>query len=56
VVSGCGVAGIEGTADPRPVSQAIHAALAAAGADGEPVVASIGGPDLVIRQVSLPPL
>jgi Tfp pilus assembly PilM family ATPase len=56
VVSGCGVAGIEGTAEPRPVSQAIHAALAAAGADGEPVVASIGGPDLVIRQVSLPPL
>lgn len=56
VVCGLGIAAIGGTADPQPSSQAIHKALAAAGADGEPVVASIGGPDIVIRQVSLPPL
>ena len=55
-MSGWGIAGVEGPADQRPASRAIHTALAAAGADGEPVVASIGGPDLVIRQVSLPPL
>jgi type IV pilus assembly protein PilM len=37
-------------------AQAIHAALANAGADGEPVVAAIGGPDVVVRQVTLPAL
>lgn len=29
---------------------------AAAGWDGEPVIAAIGGPEVVIRQVTLPPL
>src|SRR5205823_5781341 len=43
-------------ADPRQIAQAIHAALAAAGARGEPVVTAVGGPDVVIRQVSLPPV
>jgi len=47
---------VEATADPRQVAQAIHAALATAGSDGEPVVAAVGGPDVVIRQVSLPPV
>src|SRR5438045_1193683 len=47
---------LEPGADPRQVAQAIHAALATAGADGEPVVASVGGPEVVIRQVSLPPV
>ena len=56
VLCGLGVAAIEGTTDLLPSSRAIHTALAAAGADGEPVVASIGGPDIVIRQVSLPPI
>ena len=36
--------------------QAIHAALAQARADGEPVVAAVGGPDVVVRQLTLPPL
>jgi type IV pilus assembly protein PilM len=37
-------------------AQAIHAALAQAGADGEPVVAAVGGPDVVVRQLTLPPV
>ncbi|OGK82488.1 MAG: hypothetical protein A2X52_05160 [Candidatus Rokubacteria bacterium GWC2_70_16] len=56
VVVGRGLISLEPGADSRQISQAIHAGLAAAGADGEPVVAAIGGPDVVIRQVSLPPL
>lgn len=56
VVVGRGLTTVETSADSRQTGQAIHAALAAAGADGEPVVAAIGGPDVVIRQVSLPPL
>lgn len=38
----------------QTVTQAIHTALAQAGADGAPVVAAIGGPDVVVRQVTLP--
>ena len=56
VVVGRGVTVVEGGADSGQLTQAIHATLAAAGADGEPVTASIGGPEVVIRQVSLPPL
>jgi type IV pilus assembly protein PilM len=56
IVVGRGVSRIESTLDNRQTSQAIHTALAAAGAGGEPVVAAVGGPDIVIRQVSLPPL
>ena len=37
-------------------AQAIHAALAAARVDGEPVVAAIGGPEIVLRQLTLPPV
>jgi type IV pilus assembly protein PilM len=46
------VAGNGGTT----TAQAIHAALAQAGADGEAVVAAVGGPDVVVRQLTLPPL
>ena len=56
IVVGRGVSRIESTLDNRQTSQAIHTALAAAGAGGESVVAAVGGPDIVIRQVSLPPL
>jgi len=56
VVVGRGMTTLEPGADSRQISQAIHATLAAAGAGGEPVVAAIGGTDIVIRQVSLPPL
>jgi type IV pilus assembly protein PilM len=38
------------------VVQAIHSALASAGAEDDPVVAAVGGPEVVIRQVALPPL
>ncbi len=56
VLVGRGVAPVEAGDDSSQLSQAIHAALADAGADGEPVIAAIGGPDVVIRQVSLPPV
>ena len=38
------------------MAQAVHAALATTGEAGEPIVAAVGGPDVVIRQVALPPL
>lgn len=56
VIAGRGVVAVERADDPRAMAEAIHAALADAGADGEPVVAAIGGPEVVIRQVSLPPV
>ena len=56
VVTGRALKPVDPGADPRQVAQAIHAALATAGATGEPVVAAVGGPDVVIRQVALPPL
>jgi len=56
IVVGRGVTRLEGSPDSRQVGQAIHATLAAAGADGQPVIAAVGGPEVVIRQVSLPPL
>jgi type IV pilus assembly protein PilM len=56
IVVGRGLTRLEGNADARQVSQAIHGALAAAGADDQPVIAAVGGPEVVIRQVSLPPL
>ena len=56
VVVGRGVISLGAGADSRQLSQAIHAGLADAGADGQPVIAAIGGPDVVIRQVSLPPV
>jgi type IV pilus assembly protein PilM len=56
IVVGRGLSRIESKLDNRQITQAIHTALAAAGAGGEPVIAAIGGPDIVIRQVSLPPL
>jgi type IV pilus assembly protein PilM len=56
IVVGRGLTRLEGNPDSRQVGQAIHATLAAAGADGQPVIAAVGGPEVVIRQVSLPPL
>ena len=56
IVVGRGLTRLEGNADSRQLGQAIHAALAAAGADGQPVIAAVGGPEVVIRQVSLPPV
>src|SRR6266545_4621761 len=56
VITGLGSAPVAAETQVQQVSQAIHLAMADAGADGEPVVASVGGPEVVIRQVSLPPL
>src|SRR5713226_1831179 len=55
-ITGLGSAPVAAETQVQQVSQAIHLAMADAGADGEPVVASVGGPEVVIRQVSLPPL
>src|SRR6266481_3866062 len=56
VITGLGSAPVAAETQVQQVSQAIHLALADAGANGEPVVASVGGPEVVIRQVTLPPL
>lgn len=56
VIAGAGVAAAPEGADPQQMGQAMHSALAKAGADGEPVITAIGGPEVVIRQVSLPML
>ena len=56
VVVGHGMTAVEAGSDSRHITQAVHATLAAAGSEGEPVIAAIGGPEVVIRQVALPPL
>jgi type IV pilus assembly protein PilM len=56
VVTGRGAAAVSSGEDTGELRQAIHAALASAGAEGEPVVAAVGGPEVVIRVVSLPPV
>src|SRR5215813_8040615 len=56
IVTGRALAPVDPGADPRQIAQAVHTALATAGANGAPVVAAVGGPDVVIRQVSLPPV
>jgi len=56
LVVGRGLSRVENNLDNRQFAQAIHTALAAAGAEGDPVIAAVGGPEIVIRQVSLPPL
>ena len=58
VVVGRGAAPVDvgPDADPRELGPAIHAALADAGAHGESVIAAVGGPEVVIRQVSMPPV
>ncbi len=55
-IAGAGMASFKADADAQSTVQAIHTALAKAGADGEPVIMAIGGPEVVIRQVSLPVL
>ncbi len=56
IVVGRGVAPVEAGQDSAETKQALHAALADAGAAGEPVIVAVGGPDVVIRQHSLPPV
>src|SRR5215468_46283 len=56
VVTGVGSAPVAAETQAQQVHQAIHLALADAGADSAPVVAAVGGAEVVIRQVSLPPL
>jgi len=56
VVVGRGAAPVEAGGDSAKLGQAVHTALADAGAAGEPVIAAVGGPEVVIRQLSLPPV
>src|SRR2546425_8247493 len=55
-ITATGTAPIAAGGDGAASAQAIHAALAAARVDGEPVVAAVGGPEVVVRQLTLPPL
>jgi len=55
-IAGIGAVPIAPRSGVSTTAQAIHAALAQAGADGEPVVAAVGGPDVVVRQLTLPPM
>jgi type IV pilus assembly protein PilM len=56
VVAGAALTRVEGDGDRREIAQAIQATLVKAGADGESVISAVGGPEVVIRQVSLPAL
>src|SRR6266852_2391287 len=56
VITGLGSAPVAAETQAQTVNQAIHLAMADAGADSEPVIAAVGGSEVVIRQVSLPPL
>jgi len=56
VITGLGSAPVAAETQAQQVNQAIHLALADAGANGAPVIAAVGGPEVVIRQVTLPPL
>jgi len=56
VITGLGSAPVAAETQAQQVNQAIHLAMADAGADGAPVIAAVGGSEVVIRQVSLPPV
>jgi len=53
-ITGTGAVPIASGSSDTTMAQAIHTALARAHADGEPVVAAVGGPDVVVRQLTLP--
>jgi type IV pilus assembly protein PilM len=55
-ITATGAAQVVGGGDAAAAAQAIHAALAAARVDGELVVAAVGGPEVVVRQLALPPV
>src|SRR5438045_2734637 len=56
VVVGRGVGPLEEGADISEAGRAVQTALGQAGAAGEPVIAAVGGPEVVIRQLTLPPV
>lgn len=56
VITGRALRPLEPDAEPRAVAQAVHEAVAIAGGNKAPVVAAVGGPDVVIRQLALPPV
>ncbi len=56
VVIGVGLAPIEAGSDSQRLGRAMQQALAGASVYGEAVIAAVGGPDVVVRQVALPPV
>jgi type IV pilus assembly protein PilM len=55
-VTGIGVTPVAADAETHELGRAITSALAAARSEGEPVATSIGGPEVIMRHVSLPTL
>ena len=55
-ITGAGIATIPSGGDGNSSAQAIHAALAQARVEGEAVITSVGGPEVVVRQLTLPPV
>ena len=55
-ITGAGIAAIPPGADGAASAQAIQAALAQAGVNGDAVITSVGGPEVVVRQLTLPPV
>ena len=55
-ITGAGIAAIPSGGDGNTYAQAIQAALAQAGVNGDAVIASVGGPEVVVRQLTLPPV
>jgi type IV pilus assembly protein PilM len=55
-IAGAALTPIDDDVDSVQVAQAVQATLVKAGADGEPIISAVGGPEVVIRQVSLPAL
>ena len=53
-ITGAAAVPIKTANDIAATTQAIHAAIAHVDADGIPVVAGIGGPDVVVRQLTIP--
>ena len=54
--TGTGMATITAGGNGAAAAQAIHAALAEARVEGEAVVTAVGGPEVVVRQLTLPPV
>ena len=52
-ITGAGLAAIPSGADGAASAQAIQAALAQAGVNGDAVITSVGGPEVVVRQLTL---
>jgi len=55
-ITGAGMAAMPPSSEGNASTRAIQAALAQARVDGDPVITSVGGPEVVVRQLTLPPV